>query len=119
MDAASVAGQRRDAFGPDTTIAYSAYGFLGKKYHYGFGNWLETQNGQAPSAANPVHRWSSTGKFGWAPWIAADGKYAAVIMTRQADAPTAFVPSENLKASLDPLIRKAFEDSPKPLPLVP
>jgi CubicO group peptidase (beta-lactamase class C family) len=119
LDAASIAAQRADAFGPATTIAYSAYTFLGKAYHYGFGNWLETANGQAPSAANPVNRWSSTGKFGWAPWITADGTYAAVIMTRQADLPTSFVPSENLKATLEPLIRAALGSNPQVIRMVP
>lgn len=119
LDASTIAAQRLDAFGSSTTIAYSAYTFLGKKYHYGFGNWLETDNGEAPTLINPVDRWSSTGKFGWAPWIAADGKYAALIMTRQADAPTAFVPSENLKVNLEPLIRKALESSSASVPLAP
>jgi CubicO group peptidase (beta-lactamase class C family) len=119
LDTASIAGQRADAFGPATTIAYSAYTFLGKAYHYGFGNWLETANGQAPTPANPVNRWSSTGKFGWAPWIAADSSYAAVIMTRQADLPTSFVPSENLKATLEPLIRAALASNPQVIRAVP
>jgi CubicO group peptidase (beta-lactamase class C family) len=119
LDAASIAAQRADAFGPSTAIAYSAYSFLGRTYHYGFGNWLETANGQAPGATNPVNRWSSTGKFGWAPWIAADSGYAAVIMTRQADLPTSFVPSENLKAALDPLIRTALASNPRVIRTVP
>jgi CubicO group peptidase (beta-lactamase class C family) len=119
LDAASIAAQRADAFGPSTAIAYSAYSFLGRTYHYGFGNWLETANGQAPGPTNPVNRWSSTGKFGWAPWIAADSSYAAVIMTRQADLPTSFVPSENLKAALDPLIRTALASNPRVIRTVP
>lgn len=119
LDPASIAAQRADAFGPMTTIAYSAYTFLGKEYHYGFGNWLETANGQAPSASNAVNRWSSTGKFGWAPWIAADGSYAGIIMTRQADLPTSFVPSENLKVTLEPLIRAALASNPQVVRPVP
>jgi serine-type D-Ala-D-Ala carboxypeptidase/endopeptidase len=119
LAAKSIAAQHADAFGPSTPIAHSPYRFFGKKYHYGLGNWLETANGQEPGRDNPVNRWSSTGKFGWAPWIAADGKYAALIMTQQADTPTAFVPSENLKAQLDPLIRKALASNPQPVRLVP
>ena len=118
LDAASIAAQHADAFGPSTTIIHSAYGFLGKKYHYGLGNWLETENGQASTRDNPLNRWSSAGKFGWAP-IAADGKYAALIMTQQSDTPTAFVPSENLKAKLDPLIRQALASNPQPIRVVP
>ena len=109
---ASIQQQRADAFGPTTAVQYSAYTFLGKAYHYGFGNWLETANGQAPSAVNPVNRWSSTGKFGWAPWVAADGSYAGLIMTQQPNLPTSFVPSENLKATLEPLIRAALTTRP-------
>ena len=119
LDAASIATQHADALGPSTTITQSAYGFFGKKYHYGLGNWLETENGHEPTRDNPINRWSSTGKFGWAPWIAADGKYAALIMTQQADTPTAFVPSENLKAKLDPLIRQALASNPQPIRVVP
>jgi hypothetical protein len=113
--ASSITGQRQDAFGPTTTISFSAYGFLGLQYHYGLGQWLETANSQAPSSSNPVNRWSSTGKFGWAPWVAADSSYAALIMTQQADTPTSFVPSDNLKAQLDPLIRAALQSSSVPV----
>ncbi len=119
LTAASIQEQRTDAFGPATTIAYSAYTFLGKRYHYGFGNWLETANGEAPSSGNPVNRWSSTGKFGWAPWIAADGSYAGLIMTQQPDLPTSFVPSEDLKVALDPLIRAALTTNPPVVRVVP
>lgn len=119
LNTESIAAQRADSFGPTTTITHSAYDFLEKKYHYGFGNWLETENGQAPTPDNPLIRWSSTGKFGWAPWIVGDGKYAALIMTQQAKTPTAFVPSENLKAKLDPLIRQALAGNPQPTRLVP
>lgn len=105
---ALIDAQRADGFSPATTIAYSPYvEKLGRTYHYGFGNWLETAGGGAPSGADPVVRWSSTGTFGWAPWVAADGTYAAVIMTRQ-PLQGMTVPSETLKATLDPLIRQAL-----------
>lgn len=119
LSAATIQQQRLDAFGPTTTIAYSAYTFLGKRYHYGFGNWLETANGRDPSPTNPVNRWSSVGKFGWAPWIAADGRYAGLIMTQQPDLPTSFVPSDDLKAVLDPLIRTALATTPPVVRAVP
>lgn len=119
LSVATIQQQRADAFGPTTTIEYSAYTFLGKAYHYGFGNWLETENGQAPSATNPVNRWSSTGKFGWAPWIAADSSYAGLIMTQQPDLPTSFVPSENLKTAMEPLIRTALATNPPVIRAVP
>ena len=112
--------QRTDAYGPGTTIDYSPYVALrNETFHYGFGNWLETANGQASSATNPVIRWSSTGKFGWAPWVAADGTYAAVIMTRQVDLWSSEIPSENLKNQLDPLIRTALATHPAILRTVP
>ena len=115
----SIQQQRADAFGPAATIAYSAYTFLEKAYHYGFGDWPETANGQAPSASNPVNRWSSTGKFGWAPWVASNSSCAGLIMALQPDAPTSFVPSENLKAVLDPLIRSALLSNPAVVRSVP
>lgn len=43
----------------------------------------------------------------------------SLIKSQQADTPTAFVPSENLKAQLDPLIRKALASNPQPIRLVP
>ena len=117
---ASIAQQREDAFGLATTILYSPYKQqLQKDYHYGFGNWLETANGAAPGPGNPVNRWSCTGQQGWAPWIAADGSYAAIIMTRQADLPTSFLPSEALKSQIDPLIRSALASSPPVVRTVP
>lgn len=116
----SIAQQREDAFGPATTIRYSPYVlFRQKDFHYGFGNWLETADGAAPGPSSAVSRWSSIGKFGWAPWIAADGAYAAVIMTRQADTPTAFLPSDDLKNVLDPLIRAALASNPPVIRTVP
>lgn len=105
---ALIDAQRADGFTPSTTISYSPYvEKLGKPYHYGLGNWLETAGGGGPSGADPVLRVSSTGTFGWAPWVAADGAYAGVIMTRQPLQGTT-VPSETLKATLDPLIRQAL-----------
>lgn len=100
--------QRADAFEASTTIAYSPYlTAQGKTYHYGFGNWLETAGGGAPSGGDPIIRWSSTGTFGWAPWVAGDGAYGAVIMTRQ-PLQGMTEASEALKAALDPLIRQAL-----------
>ena len=117
---ATIQQQRQDGFGPSTLIAYSPYQVVqGKAFHYGFGTWLETADGQPPTVGNPVIRWSSTGKFGWAPWIAADGTYAALIMTQQPDQATAFVPSELLKAQLDPLIRAALAGNPPVIRAVP
>ena len=59
------------------------------------------------------------GTFGWAPWIAADGSYAGLIMTQQPDLPTSFVPSENLKAALAPLVRTALTTNPPVVRAVP
>lgn len=113
--------QRSDQFGPATTITYSPYTDpLAKAYHYGLCNWLETADGQAPSASNPILRVSSTGAFGWAPWVAKDGSYAGLILTRQPDSlPHGGVPSENLKATLDPLIRAALAQNPPVIRTIP
>lgn len=116
-----VAQQRLDAFGPATTITYTPYVLTGKVNHYGLGNWVETLNGQAPSASNPVQRVSSTGRFGWAPWIEVGGgqNWAAVIQCQQADASPWFIPSENLKLTLAPLIPAALAQSPQVVRVVP
>jgi D-alanyl-D-alanine-carboxypeptidase/D-alanyl-D-alanine-endopeptidase len=105
--------ERTDGFGPTTYSAYSPYQavpLLGYAWHYGLGNWLETAGGGAPTPADPVIRWSSTGMFGWAPWVAADGSYAAIIMTKQTSTGpgTGITPSENLKVQLAPLIRQSL-----------
>jgi CubicO group peptidase (beta-lactamase class C family) len=111
---------RTDQYGPATTIAYSPYVALdGKAFHYGLCNWLETADGNAPSASNPIIRVSSTGKFGWAPWVASDGAYAALIMTKQADTVGAIKPSEDLKVQLDPLIRAALAQNPPVIRTIP
>lgn len=110
--------QRTDGYGPATTLAYSPYvAMTGKTYHYALGNWLETAGGGAPAAGDPVLRYSSTGTFGWAPWVAADRAYAGIIMTLQAQGNT--LPSERLKAQLDPLVRTALAQHPPVVRVVP
>jgi CubicO group peptidase (beta-lactamase class C family) len=113
--------QRADAFGPATAIAYSPYVLTGRVHHYGFGGWVEAANGAAPSASNPVQRFSSTGKFGWAPWIeVGDGqRWAAVILCQQPDAPASFLPSESLKLQLAGLIPAALARNPPVVRTVP
>jgi CubicO group peptidase (beta-lactamase class C family) len=82
--------------------------------------WASTSvySGGGPTPADPVIRYSSTGTFGWAPWVAADSVYGGVIMTQQ---PTQgdTVPSENLKNQLDPLIRTALAQNPPVIRTVP
>ncbi len=121
LSEALVTQQRQDGFGPATAIAYTPYAARGRIHHYGFGNWLETQNGQTPGPANPIRRASSTGKFGWAPWIEVGGgqNWAALIQCQQADAADAFIPSENLKLALAPLIPAALAQNPPVLRTVP
>ncbi len=116
-----VAQRRQDAFGPGTTLAYTPYALLQRINHYGFGNWVETQNGAAPSNTNPIQRVSSTGKFGWAPWIEVGGgqNWAALIMCQQPDAGGSFLPSENLKLQLAPLISAAIAQRPPVVRTVP
>lgn len=113
--------QRADAFGPATVITYSPYALTGRVNHYGFGCWLETQGGQAPGPGQPVQRVSSTGKFGWAPWIEVGGAtpWAAVIQCQQADAAGSFLPSESLKLALAPLVPAALAKNPPVLRAVP
>lgn len=114
-----ISDQRADGYGPATTIAYSPYvAAKGYTIHYGLGNWLETADGNPESASNPVIRYSSTGTFGWAPWVTADGVYGGIIMTKQ-NTQGDTVPSEDLKAQLDPLIRAALAQHPPVIRAVP
>ncbi|HJV49357.1 MAG TPA: serine hydrolase domain-containing protein [Geothrix sp.] len=114
-----VTAQRTDGYDAGTTISYSPYqAALGKTYHYALGNWLETAGGGAPTASDPVIRYSSTGTFGWAPWVTADASYGAVIMTQQ-PVQGDLQPSESLKVQLDPLIRAALAQHPPVIRTVP
>ncbi|HJW44113.1 MAG TPA: serine hydrolase [Geothrix sp.] len=122
LSPAMIAAQRTDGYGPATTLVYSPYvAMTGKSYHYALGNWLETASGGGPTASDPVIRYSSTGTFGWAPWITGgitgDGTYGGIIMTLQAQGNT--LPSENLKAQLDPLVRAALAQHPPMVRAVP
>jgi len=118
LPTALINAQRTDGYGPATTLVYSPYvAMAGKTYHYALGNWLETASGGGPTVADPVIRHSSTGTFGWAPWIAADHSHGGIIMTLQSQGNT--LPSENLKAQLDPLIRTALAQHPPVIRTVP
>ena len=118
---AAILQQRQDGFGPTTAIAYTPYVLTGRINHYGFGAWVESGNGQAPSGSNPIQRVSSTGKFGWAPWIEVGSgqDWAAEIQCQQADAPASFLPSENLKLALAPLVSAALARNPPVVRSVP
>jgi CubicO group peptidase (beta-lactamase class C family) len=121
LSEALITQQRADGFGPATTIAYSPYILTGRVNHYGFGGWVEAANGAAPSASNPVQRFSSTGKFGWAPWIevGVGQAWAAVIMCQQPDASASFLPSETLKIQLAALVPSALAQNPPVVRAVP
>ncbi|MBS1767934.1 MAG: serine hydrolase [Acidobacteria bacterium] len=111
--------QRTDAFGPGTTIAYSpAQTRWGKNYHYALGNWVGTADGNPDSPTNPPIWFGSTGTFGWGPWVAADGAYGAIIETKQTNQGSGG-PTEDLKATLDPLIRAALAQNPPVIRTVP
>lgn len=113
-----ISAQRTDGFTASTTLGYSPYvETAGWTYHYALGNWLETAAGGPPGPGAPVLRHSSTGTFGWAPWVAADGSHGAILMTQQAAG--VILPSEALKAQLDPLIRAALAQNPPVLRQVP
>ena len=121
LSEALIIQQRVDGFGASTTIAYTPYVLTGRVNHYGFDGWVEAANGAAPSATNPVQRFSSTGKFGWAPWIEIGNgqNWAAVIMCQQADLPGSFLPSETLKIQLAGLVPAALALNPPVLRAVP
>jgi CubicO group peptidase (beta-lactamase class C family) len=110
--------QRRDGFLADTVIEYSPYAQYGYNFHYGLGNWRECDAPDSTGACSEDLRISSTGTFGWAPWIDENNDYSAVIMTRQAVQGTV-MPSENLKAALAALIPEALAQNPPVIRAVP
>lgn len=111
--------QRTDGYGPGTRLVGSPYfSTFGEPLHYALANWIGTANGQPESATNPPTWYGSTGAFGWAPWVAADGTYGAIVETQQSTQ-GAYAPSENLKNQLDPLIRQALAQNPPVLRSIP
>lgn len=118
---ASVNAQRAEQWRSTTFILFSPYASLGQRYHYGLGVWRECSTPDDTTACDAALRVSSTGAFGFAPWIDVQGGYAAAVMTRQ---PTQqgsgdIVPSENLKVALAALIPAALAQNPplvRPVP---
>jgi serine-type D-Ala-D-Ala carboxypeptidase/endopeptidase len=118
---ATIDNQRAEQWRAGTVIAFSPYTALGKSYHYGLGLWRECAAPADPAACNAALRVSSTGAFGFAPWIDVQARYAGIVMTRQ---PTTagsgnFVPSENLKVALSALIPAALAANPPVIRAVP
>jgi CubicO group peptidase (beta-lactamase class C family) len=113
--------QRKDQFSPSspkTTISYSPYQAAGLQYHYGLGNWRECATPDNPGACDAALRVSSTGTYGWAPWIDVQENYAAIIMTKQPLQGT-IIPSEDLKVELSGLIPGILAGSPPVIRAVP
>lgn len=123
LSEASIAAQRAEQWRPSTVIAYSPYVVaLGKDYHYGLGVWRECETPADATACDAALRVSSTGAFGFAPWIDVQADYAAAIMTRQPTAPGTgdnVRTSEALEAALAPLIPAALRQNPPLIRPVP
>lgn len=118
---ATVNAQRAEQWRSTTFILFSPYTALGQRYHYGLGVWRECGTPDDAAACDAALRVSSTGAFGFAPWIDVQGGYAAAIMTRQ---PTQqgtgdIVPSEDLKVALAALIPAALAQNPPLIRAVP
>ena len=119
LPASLIAEQRTDQFLSTTSIAYSPYVALaGLQYHYGLGNWRECSTPDDPSACDAALRVSSTGTYGWAPWIDVQENYAGVIMTKQPLQGT-IKPSEDLKNELAGLIPGILALNPPVIRTVP
>lgn len=113
--------QRAEQWRPTTVILFSPYTSLGKSYHYGLGVWRECDAPTDIAACDAALRVSSTGAFGFAPWIDVQGGYAAAVMTRQPtqQGTSDFVPSEDLKAALATLVPAALAQNPPVIRAVP
>lgn len=111
--------QRKDQYLLGTYIEYSPYmENFGLGYHYGFGNWRECDSPEVPDACDANLRISSTGAFGWAPWIDINNGYAAIIMTKQT-VENRIGPSEDLKAILAGMIPEILRSNPQVIRTVP
>lgn len=111
--------QRKDQYLPGTYIEYSPYmKTFGLGYHYGFGNWRECDSPELADACDVSLRISSTGAFGWAPWIDINNDYAAVIMTKQNEEDR-IGPSEDLKGILAGIIPEILKNNPQVIRTIP
>jgi serine-type D-Ala-D-Ala carboxypeptidase/endopeptidase len=121
LAAATIDAQRAEQWRPTTVILFSPYTSLGKSYHYGLGVWRECDAPADIAACDAALRVSSTGAFGFAPWIDVQGDYAAAVMTRQPtqQGSSDFVPSEDLKAVLATLVPAALAQRPPVIRAVP
>jgi CubicO group peptidase (beta-lactamase class C family) len=121
LPAALIDEQRKEQWRAGTVIFFSPYTSMGKSYHYGLGLWRECDTPSAAPACDAKLRVSSTGAFGFAPWIDVQGNYAAAVMTRQPGQTGNgdFKPSEDLKAALAPLIPAALAQNPPVIRPVP
>ena len=117
ISTAMLAEQRKEQFAPSTQIRASPYTVLGKSFHYGLGNWRECAQPAAPALCDAALLVSSTGSFGWAPWIEPEHGYAAIIMTQQSAGN--FAPSELLKNQLAGLIPSILAQNPPVIRMVP
>lgn len=118
---ATIDTQRAEQWRPTTIILFSPYTSLGKSYHYGLGVWRECDAPTDIAACDAALRVSSTGAFGFAPWIDVQGDYAAAVMTRQPtqQGSSEVVPSEDLKAVLATLVPAALAQRPPVIRAVP
>ncbi len=121
LPAALVDEQRKDPWRPSTTILFSPYTALGKSYHYGLGQWRECDAPGNVAACDASLRVSSTGAFGFAPWIDVQRNYAGIVMTRQPGtvAQGVFRASDELKWQLATLIPAALAQNPPVIRAVP
>jgi serine-type D-Ala-D-Ala carboxypeptidase/endopeptidase len=114
-----IAEQRREQWQPTTVIDESPY--LSARFHYGLGNWRECSTPNVVTTCDANLRVSSTGAFGWAPWIDLqgnpEGNYAGLVATRQSS--TNFAPSDALKIALDPLVKRALTLNPPLVRAIP
>ncbi|MEN6474010.1 MAG: serine hydrolase [Syntrophaceae bacterium] len=108
-----LAEQHTDQFLSTTSILFSPYSLVGKIYHYGLGNWIDSTDTNPGELATQV---SSAGVYGWVPWINFESNYAAVIMTQEA---LGDLDAEKLKKTLAAIIPAALAKNPPVIRSVP
>ena len=108
-----LAEQHSNQFLDTTSILFSPYSLVGKIYHYGLGNWIDSTGTAPGEIATQV---SSAGVYGWDPWINFDSNYAAIIMTEEL---LGDLDAEKLKSTLSAIIPAALAKNPPVIRSVP
>jgi CubicO group peptidase (beta-lactamase class C family) len=103
--------QRRDQWEKNIIIKSSPYSLLNKAFHYGLGVWLECPDPGNPLECEGELLVTSSGMFGWYPWIDTKRKYYGLLaMVQPLNArPVGYIYAFKLLEELRPLMNEVME----------